>query len=145
MFPKLLWTTFVIYIQEKKLRRQRMGNRWKLKLEWHNIHKMLWSRIHLPLSQSVSVFMSLIPTCRMAKSFPLPYCIWWSLADSCNNQWQDKSLGYKWPHQIVYHNTAQWHSKLKKGLCTMDIWCWLFKVCNVSSTWSLPYRDPSSP
>lgn len=52
----------------KKLGRQRMGNRWKLKLEQSHIHKMQWSRIHLPLSQSVSVFMSLMPTRRTTKS-----------------------------------------------------------------------------
>lgn len=54
--------------KKNKLRRQRMGNRWKVKLEKYNIHKMQWSRIHLPFSQSASVFMSLMPTCRTAKS-----------------------------------------------------------------------------
>lgn len=51
----------------KTLRRQRIGNRWQLKLEQYNIHKMQWSRIHLPLSQSVSAFMSSRPTSRTTK------------------------------------------------------------------------------
>lgn len=52
----------------KTLRRQRIGNRWQLKLEQYNIHKMQWSRIHLPLSHSVSAFMSSMSTSRTTKS-----------------------------------------------------------------------------
>lgn len=52
----------------KILWRQRIGNRWQLKLEQYNIHKMQRSRIHLPLSQSVSAFMSSMPTSRKTKS-----------------------------------------------------------------------------
>lgn len=60
-FPKPLWTMFVTYIYAKMSRRQRMGNRWKLKLERYNIHKMQWPRIHQPLSQSVSQSLHLCP------------------------------------------------------------------------------------
>lgn len=70
----------------KTLRRQRIGNRWQLKLEQYNIHKMQWSRIHLPLSQSVSAFMSSRPTSRTTKS-PFLFltggdCSWLSPAEN---------------------------------------------------------------
>lgn len=52
----------------KTLRRWRIENRWQLKLEQYNIHKMQWSRIYLPLHQSVSAFMSSVPTSRTTRS-----------------------------------------------------------------------------
>lgn len=55
------------------------------------------------------------------ESFPLSYCRWLQLADAYNNQCQDRSLGCKWPHLIVYHITAQWHNKLRNTLPTADI------------------------
>lgn len=95
----------------KTLRRQRIGNRWQLKLEQYNIHKMQRSRIHLPLSHSVSAFTSSMPTSRTTKS---PF-LFLSGGD-CSfvlQKLMPRFLGCKWSHSNIYHSSAQQHNKLK--------------------------------